>query len=472
MDRYLESCECNEGLGTSRWIWNMHQSGNESLWESWQRVLVVGLGKTGLACARFLTARGIEVAVTDSRAHPPGLEQIQEEMPDAALFLGGFDTTAFAAADAIVVSPGVSLRESVIAAALAEGKSVLGDVDLFAASVEAPVVAITGSNGKSTVTTLVGEMARAANRRTAVGGNLGTPLLELLDDEVELYVVELSSFQLESAHLLDAAAATVLNISEDHMDRYGDLDEYCDAKARVFRGSGAMVLNADDPRVAALAQSDRRIFWFGLTESPSGYGLQRSGDETWLMRGGERLIAAAEMNLAGRHNLANALAAMALGEAIGLPREALLSALRSYTGLAHRSQWVAELGGVTWINDSKATNVGAAVAALEGFEQPVVLIAGGDAKDADLAALREPVVAHARAVVLLGKDAPELERVLTGTVPLHHAQTIEEAVRVAAGVARSGDVVLLSPACASLDMFESYRERGDRFIAAVRGLAQ
>ncbi len=464
--------DSGERSGNRRWVWSMHQSGSKQLWESWRRALVVGLGETGLACARFLTAQGVEVAVTDSRAQPPGLERIQEELPDVALFLGGFDTDAFAAADAIVVSPGVSLREPVIASALAEGKPVLGDVDLFATTARAPVVAITGSNGKSTVTTLVGAMAQAANRRTAVGGNLGTPLLDLLDEDVELYVVELSSFQLETAHELDAVAATVLNISEDHMDRYDDLEEYCAAKARVFHGSGAMVLNADDGNVVALAQSEREMFWFGLSESPTGYGLKRIGEEIWLMRGSERLIAAAELNLAGRHNLANALAALALGEAIELPREAMLNALRSYTGLAHRSQWVAEHNGVTWINDSKATNVGAAVAALEGFEQPVVLIAGGDAKGADLAPLRNPVITHARAVVLLGKDAPQLEQVLSDTVPLHHVQTIEEAVQVAAGLAQTGDVVLLSPACASLDMFENYKERGDRFVTAVRGLVQ
>lgn len=440
-------------------------------WEHWRRVLVVGLGKTGFACARFLATRGVDVAATDSRAQPPELDRAREELPDLALFLGGFDEGAFAAADAVVVSPGVSVHEPLIVAARERGTPIVGDVDLFAAVAEAPIVAVTGSNGKSTVTTLVGEMARQAGLAAAVGGNLGTPLLELLDPGVDLYVAELSSFQLETTHDLDAAAAVVLNISEDHMDRYRGLGDYAAAKSRVFSGSGKMVLNADDPRVAALARPGRDIVWFGLTRRDQGYGLEKATDHDWLLRNGERLIAAEELTLTGRHNLANALAALALGEAVGLPRAAMLAALRYYAGLPHRCQRVGEREGVTWVDDSKATNVGAAVAALEGFDRPVVLIAGGDSKAADLAPLKQPVGEHARAVVLLGKDAPRLERLLAGTVPVHRAQSMEEAVGMAATLALPGDVVLLSPACASLDMFTDYRERGERFAAAVRGLA-
>lgn len=446
------------------------QSVKQKPWRSWRRALVVGLGKTGFACARFLVDQGVEVAITDTRAQPPLLARAQEECPDVALFLDGFDPVAFDAADAIVVSPGVPIREPLIEAARARGIPVLGDVDLFAVMAEAPVVAITGSNGKSTVTTLVGAMAQQAGVRTAVGGNLGTPLLELLDPAVELYVVELSSFQLETANRLEAAAAVVLNVSEDHMDRYRNLAEYCAAKARVFRGTGVMVLNADDPHVADMAQPGRDVRWFSLSSPAAGYGLAESPEGTWLTVDGERLIDAAGLSLSGRHNLANALAALALGEAVGLNRESMLAALRRYTGLAHRCEWITKRNDVVWINDSKATNVGAAVAALAGFANPVVLIAGGDAKAADLAPLKQPVAEHARAVVLLGKDAPRLQALLEGVVPLRQVSSIEEAVRVADELAQPGDVVLLSPACASLDMFANYQERGERFAAAARGL--
>ncbi|GAB4358086.1 MAG: UDP-N-acetylmuramoyl-L-alanine--D-glutamate ligase [Gammaproteobacteria bacterium] len=446
------------------------RGGEPKPWQGWRRALVVGLGKTGFSCARFLTRLGIEVAITDTRAAPPQLAETQEHLPDVALFLGGFDPAAFEAADGIVVSPGVSLREPLIEKALTRGVPVIGDVDLFAAVAEASVVAITGSNGKSTVTTLVGAMAREAGLNTAVGGNLGTPLLDLVAPEIELYVVELSSFQLERAHRLDAAAAAVLNVSEDHMDRYRDLEEYCAAKARIFGGSGVMVLNAEDFRVAAMAREGRRTIWFGLSERESGYGLEEATGGAWLTRDGERLIAAADLTLSGRHNLANALAALALAEAVDLPLESALKALRGFRGLAHRCEWIAERGDVAWINDSKATNVGATVAALEGFDRPVILIAGGDSKGADLTPLVAPVGRHARVVILLGRDADRLQVLLEPVVPVQRVASMEEAVEAAARAAMPGDVVLLSPACASLDMFADYRERGERFATAVRRL--
>lgn len=463
----------NNGIERERLAWAMQSNGQQSApWEQWRRVLVVGLGKTGLSCARYLNARGLEVAITDSRTQPPGLEAVREWLPDAALFLGGFAAEAFAAADAVVVSPGVSLREPLLARALEQGTPVLGDVDLFAAEASAPVVAVTGSNGKSTVTTLVGEMARHAGRRVGVGGNLGTPLLELLDPALELYVIELSSFQLETAHALNASAAVVLNISEDHMDRYGDLEEYRAAKERIYRGDGVMVINSDDPQVAAMVLPGRRSLTFTLgTPKADGYGLGQRAGGRWLMRGRQPLLRVDELRMAGRHNVANALAALALGEAVGLPLEPMTAALREFPGLPHRCQFVAEIAGVAWYNDSKATNVGAAVAALEGFERPLILIAGGDAKGADLAPLRAPVERHARVVVLLGRDAPRLAETLGQGVPLHRVESVEEAVRVAASLAQSGDAVLLAPACASLDMFRNFEERGDRFAAAVRGLA-
>lgn len=470
--QWAEATSWHTGGKRKRLAWAMQDNGQKlAPWKQWRCVLVVGLGKTGLSCVRFLAARGVEMAITDSRAEPPGLAAVREEFPDIALFLGGFAAEAFDAADAIVVSPGVSLREPQLALALERGLVVLGDVDLFAAEATAPVVAITGSNGKSTVTTLVGEMARHAGRRVAVGGNLGTPLLELLDPGVDLYVIELSSFQLETAHTLGAAAAVVLNISEDHMDRYSDLAEYRAAKQRVYRGDGAMVINSDDPLVVAMARRGRRTITFTLgAPLDGGYGLGAQGGSTWLLRGAQPLLAIDELRMAGRHNIANALAALALGEAVGLPREAMLEALREFPGLPHRCQFVAEIDGVAWFNDSKATNVGAAVAALEGFERPVVLIAGGDAKGANLAPLRQPVASHARAVVLLGRDAERLSVALADTVPVQRADSIEAAVRAAADLAQTGDAVLLAPACASLDMFRNFEDRGERFAAAVLGL--
>ncbi len=470
--RTAEATEWTQEIGQWRREWSMHGSAEQlTPWASWRRVLVVGLGKTGLSCARFLAARGLEVAVTDSRVQPPGLDALREELPDAALFLGEFVPEAFAAADAVLVSPGVAVREPLIAQAAQRGVPVLGDVDLFAAVAGAPVIAITGSNGKSTVTTLVGEMARRAELRVGVGGNLGTPLLELLDAAAQLYVIELSSFQLETAHRLNAAAATVLNLSEDHMDRYDDLESYRAAKQRIYRGDGAMVINADDPQVAAMAQRGRRLLTFSLgAPAADGYGLVQRGGGSWLARGAEPLLAVEALRMAGRHNIANALAALALGEAAGLPRAAMLDALREFPGLAHRCQLVAERDGVAWYNDSKATNVGAAVAALEGFERPLILIAGGDAKGADLMPLRAPVARRARAAVLLGRDTERLAEALADAVPLHRVASIEEAVQVAAGLAQAGDAVLLAPACASLDMFRNFEERGERFAAAVRGL--
>ncbi len=438
------------------------------------KTLVVGLGKTGLSCARFLHGQGVPVAVIDSRGQPPALQQMHETLPDVALFLGGFDERVFAMAERLVVSPGVSLREPLIAAARARGVPVLGDVDLFAEQTRAPVVAITGSNGKSTVTTLVGVMAEQAGLKTRVGGNLGTPVLELLDGaEPDLFVLELSSFQLETAQRLEARVAVVLNISSDHMDRYGSVDEYALAKQRIYRGAGAWVLNRDDPRVAAMGarevHAERALLRFTLGVPAAGeFGLRSRSGEAWLCRGTQALMPVCELRMVGRHNVANALAALALGEALGLALEARLRALRHFPGLAHRMQWVAEHEAVSWYNDSKATNVGACLAALQGIPQKVVLIAGGDGKGADFTPLQSIVAARARAVVLIGQDATRIEAALAGTVPLVHAEDMQDAVAQAAAFARAGDAVLLSPACASLDMFTGFEERGRVFMDAVR----
>ncbi len=437
------------------------------------RTLIVGLGATGLSCARFLAAHGVEVAVTDSRERPPAVDAIRDELPDVALFLGGYAPDVFARAQRLVVSPGVSLREPLIAAAARRGVEVIGDVELFARSARAPVVAITGSNGKSTVTTLVGAMARQAGLRVRVGGNLGTPALDLLaDEEPDLYVLELSSFQLETVNSLRCKASAVLNISADHLDRYPGLDEYAQAKRRIYAGAGMQVINRDDPTAAALAAVQGSRLSFGL-DAPEGedFGVVEADGEDWIVRGAERWLPVSHLRIAGRHNLSNAVAALALGSAAGIERQAMLRVLREFQGLPHRTQWVAEIGGVSWYNDSKATNVGATLAAVRGFDAPLVLIAGGQPKGADFSELAS-IGGRLRALVLIGEAAEQIARSLDdGQLPIRRADSMREAVAVAAQLARSGDLVLLSPACASFDMFDNYQHRGDVFVRAVRELA-
>ncbi len=442
------------------------------------KTLIVGLGETGLSCARYLMRQGIPAAVTDSREQPPGLQRLREELPDLALFLGGFQPQVFAAAERIILSPGVALSEPLVAAALGRGVPVLGDIELFARAVQAPVLAITGSNGKSTVTSLVAAMAARTGRRVAVGGNLGQPALDLLDEAAELFVLELSSFQLETTRSLRPLAAVVLNVSPDHMDRYPNLDVYAATKAGIYAGAETAVVNRDDPLVAAMKPATAQVIGFTLQPPTAGdYGLREQAGETWLWRGDQPLLAAAELLIPGRHNLANALAALALGEAAGLPLEPRLQALRVFGGLPHRSQLVAEKAGVRWYNDSKGTNVGASIAALEGLhaagEAPsTLLIAGGDGKGADFAPLAPVAARCARAVILIGRDAPLIAAALDGQVPLFSAPDLTAAVRLAAEQARPGDRVLLSPACASFDMFRNYEERGERFAAAVEELPE
>lgn len=434
------------------------------------RVLVVGLGKTGYSVARFLSAHGIRYAVADSRDKPPMLAELCEHFPDAGVFLGGFQSEAFKAATHLIVSPGVPLDVAEIEAARRRGAAVLGDLDLFACVARAPVVAITGANGKSTVTTLVGLMAETDGKRVRVGGNLGTPMLDLIDDEAELYVLELSSFQLERSTLLEPLAATVLNISPDHMDRYPDLQTYADAKRRIFQGQGVCVLNRDDAMVAGMAEPGRRCQWFGLGEGVD-YGVKWIDGEEWLVGQGLPLLKAAELRIQGRHNIANALAALALGDAARLSRTAMLAALKRFAGLDHRMQWVAEVNGVAYVNDSKATNVGACMAALAGLDRQAVLIAGGDGKGADFNLLRPVVADKVRAAVLMGRDAPLLEAALQDLIPLVRVDNMRQAVKAAHELAQPGDTVLLAPACASLDQYKDYQERGRMFAEAVRGLS-
>lgn len=441
--------------------------------------LIAGLGKTGLSVARFLHRRGMPFAVTDSRAEPPCLAALRKEFPDTPLRLNGLDTDACTQARQIIVSPGVSLREPALAAAQAQGVEIVGDIELFAQQAPAPTVAITGSNGKSTVTTLLGNMAERAGRNVRVGGNLGTPALDLLTDvPPELYVLELSSFQLETTRSLNAAAAVVLNITPDHMDRYRDLTDYVAAKRRVYQGSGVMVVNRDDARVASMAETHRTCIGFTLAEPQVGdFGVRTVHGERWLAQGDKNLLSVTTLRIKGDHNVANALAALALGTAVGLSMGDMLAALKAFAGLPHRSQWVAEYDDIAWYNDSKGTNVGATLAALSGLGAiqgelslaggKIVLIAGGDGKNADFSVLRDAVSRYARAVILIGRDAPVIATALENTVPLVQAHDMKDAVRKAQKLTHTGDAVLLSPACASFDMYSGYEERGRVFTAAV-----
>lgn len=439
-----------------------------------RRALVVGLGATGLSCVHYLRARGDSVSVVDSRVNPPALAGLNQQHPEVAVHAGGFEPALFRETDLLVLSPGVALREPVIAEAIARGVPVVGDIELFVAETrDTPILAITGANGKSTVTSLTGAMCRAAGFKTEIGGNIGVPVLALLErPRPDVYVLELSSFQLETTVSLNAHAATVLNITPDHMDRYADVAAYAAAKARIFAGDGLMVINADDTAVIDMTIPGREIVRFGLgvPAQPEDFGLIGHAGEAWLARGTQPLMPAREVVIPGRHNLANVLASMALAHAQGVSVEAMRRATREFKGLDHRSQIVGEKNDIQWINDSKGTNVGATVAALAGMTRPVVLIAGGDGKGADFSALRPVVAAHARAVVLIGRDAAQIETSLAGVVPVIHARDMADAVARSRALAQPGDAVLLSPACASLDMFRNFEHRGQVFAEAVRGL--
>jgi len=439
-----------------------------------QRTVVAGLGATGLSVARHLAARGEIFAVVDTRAAPPGLAALAAECPEVPVFLGALDADLLARATRIILSPGLALAEPALAAAAAAGVEIIGDIELFARAAQAPIIAITGSNGKSTVTELVGAMALAAGIRVAVGGNLGTPALDLLDDNAQLYVLELSSFQLETTLTLGAAVATVLNVSPDHLDRYPDLAAYHSAKQRIFRGARHVVCNRDDPQTEPPDAIGAVRSSFGLDRPPGdGFGLVMDGGREWLAFGPTSLLPIDEVGLKGRHNIANALAALALGRAAGLPMTSMLAALRRFTGLPHRCQRVLERDGVTWIDDSKATNVGAAVAAIEGLAGPepnLVWIAGGQGKGQTFVALAAALPGRVRKALLLGEAAGQIETVIAGRVPVTRVASMVAAVAAARAAARPGDCVLLSPACASFDMFANYADRGEQFARAARAL--
>jgi UDP-N-acetylmuramoylalanine--D-glutamate ligase len=422
--------------------------------------------------------RGARVVVTDSRAEPPelaGLAALEKSLGTAIdARVGGFDERLLDAASQVVVSPGVSQREPFLVRARQKGLEIVGDIELFARAVRGPVVGVTGTNGKSTVTTLIARMAETAGRRVRAGGNLGEPALDLLaGDAGELYVLELSSYQLETTQSLKLKAATILNITPDHLDRYANVEEYAAAKARILERCDVAVLNADDAFVMRLARPGQRTVTFSLDPARAAdYCIRHeaSGDVA-LLRRGAPLLRTSELRIAGLHNAANALAALAVGEAIGLADQPMLKALREFSGLDHRTQWVADVRGVRYVDDSKGTNVGATLAAVAGFAGPLVVIAGGDGKNQDFAPLAAAFRGKVRHTVLIGRDAPRIGDVLADICALSVAGTMQEAVQVARSVARPGDTVLLSPACASFDMFRDYRERGAMFAAAVKELA-
>jgi UDP-N-acetylmuramoylalanine--D-glutamate ligase len=434
--------------------------------------VILGLGATGLSCARHLAARGYSLVVLDSRREPPALGPLAEAVPAAVVLTGTLDTDLPADAVCVVLSPGLAPDLPLIARARERALPVIGDIELFAREARRPVAAITGSNGKSTVTTMLVAMAERAGRRVLAGGNLGTPALDLLARPLpDFYALELSSFQLATTSSLQARVAVVLNVSPDHIDRHGSVAEYAAAKARIYAHAAIAVINRDDDRVRAMPAGSERIVSFGMNAPDNGdFGLIERDGEPWLARGRAALMPAREIGVPGRHNVANGLAALALGEALDLPMDAMLDGLRGYQGLAHRTQRVGGAAGMTWIDDSKATNVGAAVAAIEGLPGPLVIIAGGDGKGADFMPLARALHGRARLAILLGKDAGRLAEALRDVCPVRCVADMAEAVRAAARHGERGDTVLLSPACSSLDMYSGFAERGAAFAAAVREL--
>ena len=454
-------------------------SGHPSAYPS--RVLVLGLGETGLSMVRWLSAQHANLRVADTRSAPPSLVQASQYVAAEQIFCGNFNDALFDGIELIAISPGVPLHDAVVARAIARGIEVVGDIELFAQSLPKDnrphILAITGANGKTTVTSMVEHICKAAGKDAVAAGNISPAVLDIVlergANQPEVWVLELSSFQLETTYSLHADAATVLNISEDHLDRYADMAEYSAAKARIYSGCGIQVLNRDDERCMSMARAECKTITFGLSRpgTESEFGIERADGEIWLMQGKQRLLKASELQVAGLHNVANALAALALSSAIDFPMDTLVEALRSFKGLPHRVERVAEMDGITYYDDSKGTNVGATVAALQGLGCKSVLIAGGEGKGQNFAPLNSAVAQHARAVVLIGRDAPLIAAALNGSgVKVVRAENMQDAVHQATRLAQRGDAVLLSPACASFDMFRNYKHRAEVFIQSVHEL--
>ena len=433
--------------------------------------LVVGLGATGVATARYLAARGVDVTVIDSRPAPPGLDELRDTHPGIRVILESQDPRWLEGVGQVVLSPGLGLDTPVAAQARQAGIPLLGDIELFARAVTEPVLAVTGSNGKSTVVTLLERMLSATGLDVAAGGNLGPPALQLLEESADIYLLEISSFQLETTETLKPQVATVLNISPDHLDRHGSLTEYAALKSKLLRAADTAVFNWDDPLVREMSREHPRAIPFSLRENPeNGYGIMEHQGERWFAGQRKPLLPVAAMRLRGAHNEANALAALAFSGALERDLSPQLEALEQFAGLPHRCQWVGEKDGVTFINDSKGTNVAATVAALEGLKGPFVLIAGGQSKGADFSSLAASAPGRLIGAVLIGEAAEKLEGALSGSCPTRVAGDLAAAVDLAWAFATTGTTILLSPACASMDMFADYAERGEAYIAAVQEL--
>ena len=436
--------------------------------------MVVGIGATGFSVARHLSQLGQHFVMLDTRQTPPLLEQFKTEFPDISVSLGELSIDSFKNADEIILSPGLSRQIPAIQIAIELNIPVINDIELFSRSAKAPIIAITGSNGKSTVTTIVGEMCVAAGHSVGVGGNLGTPALELLDEETQLYILELSSFQLESISSLCAEVAVVLNISADHMDRYKTLLDYHQAKHRIFNGARQVIVNRNDRLSAPLVGDKVKTWSFGLDRSDfNGFGLVSGDDgQSWLTYEFEKLMPENELGIKGLHNTSNALAALALGSAVNLPLRSMLQVLRQFTGLPHRCQTIRVLNDVTYINDSKATNLGATLAAIKGLgcSNNIILIAGGQGKEQDFSVLSTALTGMVKQLVLMGEAASEIGNAVFGKVETIYAISIECAVRASCEIAQPSDIVLLSPGCSSFDLFVDFEDRGEKFICAVESL--
>ncbi|MCY1163184.1 UDP-N-acetylmuramoylalanine--D-glutamate ligase [compost metagenome] len=439
--------------------------------------VVAGLGISGVAAVNFLHEHGYRVAVTDSRKTPPGHDQIPSDVQTS---FGQLDQELLLQAEEIVISPGLDPQLPEIQAAIAQGIAVVSEIQILRRFIDKPIMAITGSNAKSTVTTLIGLMAKDTGVKVAVGGNLGRPALDLTKDDPELYILELSSFQLETTSNLHAEVAVILNMSEDHLDRHGDMMGYHTAKHRIFQGVKKVVYNRDDSLTRPLVPDATPMQSFGLNAPDMNqYGILKENDGTmWLARGRERILKSSEMYIQGTHNVANALACLALGEAIGLPLASMLETLKTFKGLEHRCEFVKEVQGVRYYNDSKGTNIGATLAAIDGLgaaiepqQGKVAIILGGQGKGQDFSALRDALSKYAKLAVLIGEDRAVIEKAIAGTTTLLHAASLQEAVELCQQHTQAHDVVLLSPACASFDMFKGYSERGHQFVECVNTLA-
>ena len=432
-----------------------------------RKVVIIGLGITGLSCVDFFLAQGVTPRVMDTRVSPPGLDKLPEAVER---YVGGINSDWLLASDLIIASPGIALAHPALSEAADAGIEIVGDIELFCREAQAPIVAITGSNGKSTVTTLVGEMARAAGWQVGVGGNIGLPALTLLKFPAQLYVLELSSFQLETTYSLQAAAATILNVTEDHMDRYPlGMQQYRAAKLRIYENARVCVVNADDGMTMPVRGVDARCVSFGI--NLGDYHLTQQQGSTWLRVKGEKVLNTDEMTLVGQHNYTNALAALALADAVNIPRASSLKALTTFTGLAHRFQLVHEANGVRWINDSKATNVGSTEAALNGLQVKgtLWLLMGGDGKSADFSALTRFLQGDNVRIYCFGRDGDALAALRPEIAT--RTETMQQAMEQIAPQVNAGDMVLLSPACASLDQFRNFEQRGDIFAQLAKELS-